>query len=545
MARVPEYFRGPLASERTGTPGIDLSGAQIAQSVEGMANTFFRAAEVLAKEQKRYQDQSTVVKGTGDFMIGLAENSDRIRQEHAMDPDQAVMKSSEAYNDLKQRQLSGINDGPLRQQMAAQFDQVLTQQRVKDTTWKLQQQRLVTQKNYADTLNTGAESLGSEGATYAKYWDAVKKWSDKRTDFGQVFGLDKMDGMVEMGREAYTRAFVNGKISNGQSLEAKALLEGGKFDPFITDKTKTELSATIDKAYKGEIQKSKFTAFSQAAAENYDLAKQYSAGELDIFMVEEKISQTSFEEAQARQSNAPEEVIQAKQKQREFLLQLRDLRLEEIATQVSEDDLDTSTVLWGAFNQLVSRQTVEGQTTVNMLGNLDQLLDFQQQATRAHYEKKITKATYDRWMSFSKAAAYNNVSDENAFNKGWFGATQSTPNVSKEYAAALKDIAGDVGGLDPLTQTEVDPVWALDAFNFYVDEIQDRSMGDVENFQANKETMNQILHRAKAKASLKKAGLPVYLNVGDSIKTFAGHYTLKGFGPRDEILVEVPQEDFK
>lgn len=71
MPAIPRFERQKLASSLVGTPGIDTSGLQIAESIGGVANTALQVFGKQAIEKKNIQDQALANKTLVDFDVEL------------------------------------------------------------------------------------------------------------------------------------------------------------------------------------------------------------------------------------------------------------------------------------------------------------------------------------------------------------------------------------------------------------------------------------------------------------------------------------------
>lgn len=543
MSKVPTHFRDALSSQRTGVNSLDRSGEIIGDAVTRLSQTFFKGIADLEARQQETVNQSRTVKRMGEFSGELMTQVDTIRQQNFLEPEAALEQSEAAYDELRNQYLNAEGDPELRRRVDLGIDRVLASQRVDDMRWKLGQQRLVAQKNYADALNANAQELVKPEASYQFYLDKAAQWQANRENFYQVYGgVSQGNKILEDGLEAYTRAFVYGRIKDNRSFEVMQQIERGDFDQFISSEAKEDLKTTLEKARTGEIRRQKFTAYNEAVAQNYELAEMFNADQMSIVDVEERLSQTAMELADERLKAAPDsDVVAAKSRQVEILKLLRDAKLEEIGTAIQENDVDTEARLLTISKSLL--ETSDGKPT-KLVGNLDDLLAFQEDATRAFYEGKLTKDTYTKWMKFSQAALYNEAAS--GFGRGGFlGLGKKQPPVSgKFYKRALRDITKFMDEPNPITGGPADGQWAVEAFRFFVDEIMDISQGDLNNALVNEDTVNRVLQNAKTKAYLRLAGYPIYTRVGDMLPTPAGNFPVKGFDPdTGEPVLDVNEED--
>lgn len=546
MATVPKYFRDKLASEQTGPNSLDQSGVMIGQAVKGLADTFFKSVATLEAQQQKVLDESRSTKVMGEFSGEMLEQVEEIRSKNFMNPEEALRASNDLYTSLREKHLAGVENSNLRQTIGMQMDRVVTGQKVDDVRWKIGQQRVVAQKNYADTLNQNAQDL-AKTSNYQHYLDRASEWLSHREDFYQVYGGVKQgDDVMEQGLEAYTRSFLYGKIERGESFEAGQMLARGDFDQFISPTAKQEIGEKLEKAYKGEATKSKFSAFNEAVSSGFDYADKLAADKLTILDIEEKLSTISFNIAKehSKGDQADMQVLTAQKKQLDMLSLLRDAKLEQLSLTVKEDDLDTSSRLLTSFNELIAERKVKGKETIEMIGSLDSMLTFQQEATKAFYEGRLTNQTYTKWMSAVKAAVYRE-SMSKVGSQFWFnqGGSTYTGKVDKAFKKTLNELFKPiVRGEGQARSAET----AIDAFNFYLDNLYDLTQGTLDLSQVGEDAMKGALTNAKIKASLKAAGLPTYLNVDDVINTDVGAFRIKSFNQETgEPVLDVPEELFK
>ena len=68
---------------------------------------------------------------------------------------------------------------------------------------------------------------------------------------------------------------------------------------------------------------------------------------------------------------------------------------------------------------------------------------------------------------------------------------------------------------------------AIDTLDFYMDMLNDQLGGDLSSLdQMNDETHDNLVKNAKARATLKSMGLPVYLTIGNRVPVNGGIYEI-------------------
>ena len=80
MARVPEYFRSPLRSERTSINSADISGQTIANTARNIANTFSSKIAAVEREAKALRDKSVQNRAVGEYTTEMMEGAQKDKE---------------------------------------------------------------------------------------------------------------------------------------------------------------------------------------------------------------------------------------------------------------------------------------------------------------------------------------------------------------------------------------------------------------------------------------------------------------------------------
>lgn len=555
MGKVPQHFRGQDPSRQTGAGSADQSGAIIAGAVQNLSDTFFKGVTALEARSKQLVNDSAKAKAIGAYSTEYLEGANQIKKDNIDNPEMATEKLKAFRGELKDRHSDALADQGIQQEFAFAADKINVQEDIRDVAYKIEQSSLISQQNYLDRIGNDAKTA-AQTASYEDYINIIDKFQVEEVDLAagsegpesanprglsQAFGgIQQGQKVLEQGMESITRGFISGKLARGESFEAAQHLIRGDFDLFIEPDVKAELLKKVDQAQAGQVKQSNFLQAAEAAVDIFQTSKDVLSDDMDIVGLEEKISGISFSLATAKQQGFTEERISALTKQSALLERLRDIKLERIET-LAVDDIDTKANLLSDYQFLVDFE--EGKNSLTE--SLDKVLEFQRKATEAHYAGKISKGTFQKWMLFSETAINSDIKDGIkpkgfGLSKGFeapfagFGSTDSLSS-SRKIRNRLKDILSN-------TDRGLGKQYAVDTLEFYMDSLTDQTGGDEESLnQLSDETHDNLLKNAKAKAALKKMGLPVYLTVGDNISVNNFAQTIVGFDKDGMPQIEVKE----
>ena len=541
MTEIPIHFRGPAMSARTGIPSEDNSGAVIAGAVKNLADTFFSGVATMEAKSKKLVDDSTRARAMGAYTTDYLVGANQIKKDNMENPEMAQQQLKEFRGELKNKFVDGMSGQGLQQEFAFDIDNVNLQEDIRDVAWKIEQSQLISQKNYTDRISSDAATV-SQTPSYEEYLKKIDQFQAEEENgnkLSQAFGSLKAGQQVlDSGMESITRGFISGKMSREESFEAAQHLLRGDFDPFITSEVKAELIKKVDQAQAGEIKRSNFMQAATAAVDLFETSKDVLSNDIDIVGLEERISASSFA---LIQPGLTKERKGSLEKQQNLLERLRDVKLDRIAITAS-DDIETKAELLSDYQFLIDYE--EGQNSLN--GTLEKTLDFQRKATEKFYEGKLSATTYDKWMTFAKTAIQNDITQGmreggsdgfNAPNKeGVLGVGAKSPlSETKKVRQHLRDLLKN-------SNRELGREHAVDVLDFYMDGINDQLGGDLSGLaDMSDETHDNIVKNAKARATLKTMGFPMYLTVGDKLPVNAMAYEIKGFDKDGMPQIEIQE----
>jgi hypothetical protein len=537
MAQIPEYFRNKLESSRTGIASADHSGARIAESVKGLADTFFQGIVQLEAVQKKNLDDSRRAQINGDYQTRMVEETNRIRNENLKTPDKATDQLNKRRQELRDEYLSAIDDGALKAEVSRDFDVMEADAQVKDAVWKVSQTSLIAQQNHLDLISRNAQALAT--LDYQNYLEKASMLMNSKDQIAQSFGgIEQGQKTVDKGLEAYTKAFIYGQIDRGNTFEAAQLLQSGKFDPFITAEKKKELLSYTQTAFEGQQKKDIFLTAVRASSEIFDTAKQETFDNTTVSNFEEKISQLSFDIQNAVEQGKPEETINALKIQQETLTTLRDIKLKATDITDKQEDIGIKGQALARFQALIlpTRDPISGDKDIalNKKATLDDVMKYQRWLTEQRYEQKISPETYQKYMTITEAAIQRSIVGN--LKESGEGFKLSGRGAQLAGAKKLKTTLADL--MRSVDRT-MGKQYAVDVIDFYLDELYDR-VGESEDFgMVGNDTHKELMNKAKAKSALKRLGYPVYLTVGDTLVTSSGAYLIKGQDASGNPVVDI------
>jgi hypothetical protein len=540
MGKIPEFFRGQAVSARTSLPSVDTSGATIAGAVKKLADTFFVGIANMEAKSKKLVDDSTRARVLGGYTTEYMTGAEQIKKDNIQNPEEAQKQLKIFRSELKDKYVDSLADRGLQQEFSVDVDTVNLQEDIRDVAWKIEQSQLISQKNYTDRISSDATTV-SQTPSYEEYLKKIDQFQKEESEdnkLSQAFGgLKEGQKVLDEGMEAITRGFISGKMARSEGFEAAQHLIRGDFDPFITRKVKEELIKKVDQAQAGEVKRSNFLQAADVAVDIFQTSKDVIGKETGIVQLEEKISEVSFT---LNRPGLSEEQTSALKKHQSLLLRFRDIELDSISI-TAKDDIATKADLMPDYQFLVDYE--EGRNSLNQ--TLDKTLDFQRKATEAYYDGKLSEATYNRWMIFAGTAIQNDITEGMREEKqgfkvpdigGFAGIGRKSPlsetsKIRKRLADILKNVNKELGREN-----------AVDTLDFYMDGLNDQLGGDLSDLSAlNDATHDLLVKNAKAKATLKTMGFPVYLTIGDKIPVKNIAYEIKGFDKDGMPQIEVKE----
>jgi hypothetical protein len=548
MAKIPTHFRPKAVSARTGVPAQDPSGAIIAGAVQNLASTFFSGVLELEARAKNLRDASTREKAKGDYIVSYGQEADRIKNANLDNPEEATRLLKETRARLKNEHVDALTDQGLQQEFAFDIDNFNVGEDINDVAWKIKQNTETAKLNYGNRISSDARAM-AQTASFEDYIKTIEQFNAIEENPEGVRGLSQAYGGLKEGQEvlekhmeAVTRARIAGQMARGNSFEEAQRLIRGDYDLFIDTigkdgkkSVKQELLDKLDQAQKGEAQESAFMRAARASADNFEVAKGLDSGDLDIVGLEEKISDAAFQLSQAEEEGLPADEISILQKGLDVLVLQRDAELKKISLS-AVDEFETMGKLSASLQRIVKYSKKKGKTSIRTA--LDEVLNFQRDATEAKVAGTITADTYKKWMLATEMAIDNDIAqrikEPGLFGKA-FGATGLTApggklSKTRNVRNAMLEI---LEGIDVAKGED----FAVDVLDFYMDAVNDQLGGDISKLEDMSEiTHGELVEHAKRKATLKSKGLPMHTTIGNRIKTPLGLREVVDFRAGDPII---------
>lgn len=259
MAVIPEFERRKLASSVVGTPGVDTSGQEIAQTVSGVANQAVQTFGEQAIKKKEIQDAAQANKTLVDFDVELEKAYVDHQKNYKNDP----TNKTDFFTDNAKQILDGFVNGTSSPRVRAAVEREgqarIGQKAVTEVNWADHQAT----QNTVDAVVTTSDTLANEAyiaglnQNYERM-NEVFAQNEKQVDAAKmVLGADdvkKLQKSVKMGA-------INGMLEQHPEVLHDLLSKQGFADVLDAGEVKKLKTESLD-----QVKRMKETADTQYLA---------------------------------------------------------------------------------------------------------------------------------------------------------------------------------------------------------------------------------------------------------------------------------------
>lgn len=268
MAKIPLYEQNQLASQVTGTPGVDGSAGaafrMINQAAEGVASDLASIARqnqiymlqkereqaAIAKQQQKMLDDVEVANHLAAISLNSGDAETQTKIDTEKDPAPAPGVFSDMATEKMNQYLDSVSDPNIRARVQAQATNDIRSRSKGMEGWALTQRTANAKANTDQLLGTFIERGGELGSAQdvGKMWEEIEKL---RPSVTAAYG-EKADEVIKKTKSAVTKEFLNGTmIRNWEAVEP--MIKAGIFDSALSEKEGAEFiykANTLAKAKK-------------------------------------------------------------------------------------------------------------------------------------------------------------------------------------------------------------------------------------------------------------------------------------------------------
>lgn len=541
MPKIPTYSAGNLASEHVGVPQEDKSGQIIAKAFTDLASTTFDIAE----KQNKLLKQAELTKLVSQYDSELALKAADIRRNNVSSPDEANRQLEEAQAEMLSRYKETIKDPEVKTRFDAAGTQSNYQERTRTGLWAFGENNKIIQKNHSERIDADI----SRAAMTDDFNDVINMaWkldADRETIYQAWGGVSEGSRVIDMSQAALVKSYFYNQLSKGNAFKVLKELDDGRLNPteytwkggekqqsngFLPpDQLKTMRDAAVALVRKGKDDSANLTLMGMVS-ENFNIDEDIRQ---PIATTEEKINALSFEIDQQRElvangQVAPEQVASL-EKQQKYYETVRAQQLNIVEAQIVPNE-EVEADMAGRFATMFKKK--EGKP-LSFKSTLEEVYQFQKDLLENR--DQIDPKNFSKWSALTKAVFQSEIDgrvkgSKFQTKKGFFGfgdmeaAKPEALSASKKLQGVLSEVIKKQGPKATNADT-------FETMMFFIDELDERNAlkdPSVLSLMSQAE-LDKIGTAASQKAALKKAGLPIYLGVEDTVEKQGRRWRITGF----------------
>jgi hypothetical protein len=265
MAQISPYEIGEVASHAVGTPGVDTSGAQLAQAVSNDAGQVFQAKEqvnaAINSENKRLLDKAQdaqiayqnkledAVRTTGianrsaSEIAGLADAHATLQKQNEATPE----KTGPAFNDALTQRIQEIGAdntlSPLmRQGVLTKVTEAGGEMQKQIATNLLIQQALNARGQFQDTANKLVQQASNPNLTLQDVGNIRSSAQALSFGLNQIYPPDQAPKQQKELDSGIVKGWLNSKIAGGSPQQVLDILKSGAMKDTLDGKDQEQLA---------------------------------------------------------------------------------------------------------------------------------------------------------------------------------------------------------------------------------------------------------------------------------------------------------------
>lgn len=269
MARVPRYVQDRLASSLVGVPNLDMSGANLAENIEGNSARLANASmQLAAKKQREIDAANAKLQNVNDTLTAyeastaletqMWEMIDKNKKEYINDPKSGMELIQQEGSAMIREGLSKYDNNPaVKEKMAGILTNSLRGKLNEVNSWRIAQDTANAKIKIQNTFNQlYTQAAGTSDAN--RVLGMINAFVDDGTqemDFNNLINYTygpKGPEEIENVKRGIAEAYILGMLDRKECNQAKAMIESGKFDAYMDPETKHRYLKMADSVIKAE-----------------------------------------------------------------------------------------------------------------------------------------------------------------------------------------------------------------------------------------------------------------------------------------------------
>lgn len=269
MARVPRYTQDRLASSLVGTPNLDLSGYNLAKTIEGDSLQLAQSFNQLAvKKQKEIDAANAKLQNVNDTLTAYEKSTaletqmwemiDKNKKEWINDPKSGLEMIQREGSAMIQQGLAEFDNNPsVKEKMAGILTNSLRGKLNEVNSWRIAQDTANAKVKIQNTFNQ-LYTQASGTSDFNRVQSMINAFVDDGTremDFNNLINFTygaKGPEEIENVKRGIAEAYILGMLDRKECNQAKAMIESGKLDAYMDPETKHKYLKMADSVIKAE-----------------------------------------------------------------------------------------------------------------------------------------------------------------------------------------------------------------------------------------------------------------------------------------------------
>lgn len=414
MPSIPQYQRERLASSLVGTPAVDTSGQEIAQSVAKFGAEVAQPLFEAAIERKAAMDSVEASSLHADYVVASQQALEQHKRANLEYPSDKTGQLQQILDDTAKNVSDKASNPRVKEMFAQHAAMVKGEALIKEQNWAFEQENTNTKNRIVTSNNTLASQANSLGMSTGSINDKLTALSEltrtaqQNMITAQRAGFDMTEFGVK-GLQSVNGGFISGLIESDPALASKLLespeafyapdTAGNKIDT-LGIKEREGYKDAARKKFEGAVATAQYQQKITAAQTHGDIYSKIVKGDATLADIN----------ALESPGNTPEE--------NKNIEALRDIYLE-----AKPFDVKTDSGEYLQFKVKYDKITADLKKDRRLTSPIDQVIGFDREITDAVQKKFITQEEGKNLRDMMIAPVYEKAKD--AHSGGFFGLGQS------------------------------------------------------------------------------------------------------------------------
>ena len=288
MAKVNPYVQDKLASSLGIMPGVDTSGVELARTIGKDAdalqnqalNIYIAKKQEAAKNKARLDDVNYTLSAYKQSMateVELWDMIDQTKEENINNPEEGMAEIQEQGTSIIERAVDNEANPAVKEKMVGILTNSFRGKMNEVNSWKIAQDTANAANKIQDTFNQ-MYTVAAGSSDWQRVKDLIdgidsneKNWDrngseENKENFKShvnfVYGK-KAPEELDKARRGIAAAYILGMIDRGECEQAKAKLDSGDLDKYMTPETKHKFRSMADVAIKAKEKQERIDNMSQ------------------------------------------------------------------------------------------------------------------------------------------------------------------------------------------------------------------------------------------------------------------------------------------